>query len=193
MNWKNIVRAMDVARTLKVVLFDVDGVIFPAKSTAGSSNPGKVWSYPDGQGISLLRAIGLHIAFITSEQGKGIQPICELVKRWNNLPSATQERGWSPIVLYSDMGGENKVIAAAEFLSDYDVTFEQAAYMGDDLTDVPLMNRVGLPTAPKQAEQVIQNIALFTSVRCGGEGAVRDLSEFILAARGIDQTKIPSR
>lgn len=193
MDWVKIVKAVDAARIIDVAFFDADGVIFPAKTTAGTSIIGKEWCYNDGQGISLLRAIGVHIVFITSETGDAVHPIQLLVERWNNLPSARVKDGWSPVNLYTGKSGEGKVEAAQFFLNTVAKTFNTCSYMGDDLVDVPLMRHVAFPVVPHQAEKVVADMALFKTDRNGGSGAIRDFAEFILACRGIDSIELPSR
>jgi len=58
--------------------------------------------------------------------------------------------------------------------------------MGDDMEDYEIMQKAGLPAAPASAEQFIKNISLFVAKRDGGYGAIRDLANFILLAKGID-------
>ncbi len=191
MNWQKFAKAVDAARVIKVAFFDADGVIFPACTMAGGESKGKQWSYNDGLGLSLLRGIGISVVFLTSEKGEGAEPIKYLVERWNNLPSATKEGGWSKIILYTELTGEGKTDAAIDFLKTTEgFTVNECSYMGDDLIDVSLLQKVLLPVAPAQAEQVVKDIALFTTVRNGGEGAVRDFADFVLAVRGMDSTML---
>lgn len=185
-------RAQETARLIEVAFFDADGVIFPAWTIATESLVAKRWSYCDGQGISLLRAVGIHVVFITSEKDVGVGSIQYLVDRWNNFPSVKKDGGWSPVVLYTGRSGLGKIEAAEHFLNHVGHTFSESSYMGDDLVDVPLLRRVALPVAPAQGEAVVRNIAQFISVRNGGEGAVRDFANFVLASRGIDPTTLPT-
>ncbi len=194
---KRIDRIMNVvekSRRIKAVIFDVDGVFTNNQVLEGAPYKAKRRSYYDGQGVSLLRAIGIKIACITNEKGDSAKAITDLVEKWNNLPSSSKtegDGGWSHVVLYPGMGGPRKVEAAEQFLSSIGVSFEECAMMGDDLVDMPLLRKVGFPAAPAQAEKAVKKIALFISERQGGAGAVRDFANFILDSRGIDPTTLP--
>jgi len=192
MNLEKSDTVQKIARLIKVAFFDADGVIFPAWTIAGKSVIEKRWSYCDGQGVSLLRAVGIHVVFITSERDAGAASIQYLTDRWNNFPSVKKDGGWSPVVLYTGRSGLGKVEAAEHFLNQVGHTFSQCSYMGDDLVDIPLLRLVALPVAPAQGETIVRDIAQFVSMRNGGEGAVRDFANFVLASRGIDPTTLPT-
>lgn len=192
MDWTKIAQAVDAARRITVAVFDADGVIFPAETVAGNGVVEKRWCYNDGQGVSLLRAIGVHVLFVTSEKDAAVEPIKYLVERWNNLPS-TKTGGWRPVSLCCNVGGDAKVNATQEFLDKMGAAFEQCSYMGDDLVDAALMRKVALPVAPQQAEQAIKNISLLVTERKGGKGAVRDFANFVLGVRNINPFTLPSK
>jgi len=182
------------AKRIKVFLCDSDGVMFANTVLMGAPFKAKSRSYYDGQGVSLLRAIGIHVAFITNEHGPGADAIRETVAKFNMLPSsqkATNPNGWPHVVLYEDRGGAKKIEAAQAFLDEHGWTFEDAAFMGDDLVDVPLLKRVSLPAAPAQAEAAVRRICSFVSERDGGGGAIRDFANMVLEARGIDPFTLP--
>jgi hypothetical protein len=144
------------------------------------------------KGVSLLRAIGIRVAFVTTEDEVDAVPLHDVVKKWNYLPSSAVKGGkWQNVRYFTGVGGEKKVVAVTEFLAQIGVPFAEAAAMGDDLVDVPLLKKVALPAAPAQAERVVRDIALFISRRNGGYGAIRDFADFILAVRGIDPTTLP--
>ena len=183
-----------LARTLKAVIFDVDGVLtdntVPLERVKGT----RYRSYYDGQGTSLLRAIGIHLCFITNEKGESAAGIEDLIEKLNKLPSSQREdnpNGWSHIKLYTGMGGEKKVVAAEEWLGEIGVSFGECGFMGDDLVDLALMKKVAFRSAPVSGEEVIKKMCHFVSARPGGRGAIRDLANFILEARGIDPTTLP--
>lgn len=189
-----IKNVLERARKIKAVIFDVDGVFTDNRVFEGAPYKAKWRSYYDGQGVSLLRAIGIRIACVTNEKGDSAKAIMDLVEKWNKLQSSLKvegDGGWDHVMLFTGMGGARKVEAAEQFLSSVGISFEECAAMGDDLVDVPLLRKVGFPVAPAQAEEAVKRIALFVTVRPGGSGAVRDFANFILDARGIDPTTLP--
>lgn len=187
-------RAYALAKTIRAVVFDVDGVFTDNRVLEGAPYKGKWRSYYDGQGISLLRAVGIAVCFITNEKGESAAAITGIVDKFNNLPSSQRPDnmgGWRPVRLFTGMGGIKKVTAAEEFLRDVGVDWEDCAAMGDDLVDVPLLQYAALRAAPPSAELVIRRMCHFVSERPGGNGAIRDFANFILEAREIDPLSLP--
>jgi 3-deoxy-D-manno-octulosonate 8-phosphate phosphatase (KDO 8-P phosphatase) len=184
----------DLAREIKAVISNVDGVFTDNRVLEGASYKAKWRSYYDGQGVSLLRAIGLRVCLITNEKGHSAKHIIDVVEKWNNLPSSEKspgDGGWHHVKLYLGMGGEKKVVAAEEWLKEIGLSFKWCAFMGDDLVDVPLLQKVALRVAPISADPVIKKMAHFVSERVGGMGAFRDFANFILEARRIDPLSLP--
>ncbi|KKW23523.1 MAG: 3-deoxy-D-manno-octulosonate 8-phosphate phosphatase, YrbI family [Parcubacteria group bacterium GW2011_GWA2_51_12] len=188
-----------LAKKIKAVVFDSDGCFFTNHVFEGAEVGGdqlklKVRSYYDGQGVSLLRAIGIRVAFVTNEKDANSRALTGVVEKFNKLPSSAKipgDGGWEHVRLFTGMGGARKLEAAEIFLKEVGATFEECAAMGDDLVDVPLLRKVALSAAPAQAEQVIRDMVHFVTERNGGEGAVRDFANFILEARGIDPRTLP--
>jgi 3-deoxy-D-manno-octulosonate 8-phosphate phosphatase (KDO 8-P phosphatase) len=186
-------KLLRVAEQIKVFFCDSDGVMFPNNVLMGAPFRAKYRSYYDGQGISLLRAIGIKVVFITNEKGDSAQAIRDTVAKFNSLPSSKPQKsdGWEEVLLYEGRGGTKKLDTAKEFLDLNGFNFSESAYMGDDLVDVPLLKQVALPAAPAQAEKVVKDLALFIAQRQGGEGAIRDFANMILEARGTDPFTLP--
>ncbi|KKW19673.1 MAG: 3-deoxy-D-manno-octulosonate 8-phosphate phosphatase [Parcubacteria group bacterium GW2011_GWA2_51_10] len=184
-----------LARSLRVFFCDSDGVLFSGSVLMGMPHKAKQRSHIDGQGISLLRAAGIRIVFITNEKDDHAAAIRETVEKFNSLPSSKPQKndGWEPVVLFEGRGGEKKLEAAENFLREHHLTMESAAYMGDDINDAPLLLKVALPAAPVSAEEAIKKIAKFVSERPGGAGAIRDFVNTILEARGIDPLTLPTQ
>ncbi len=182
-----------VAKQIKIFFCDSDGVMFPNTVLMGAPFRAKYRSYYDGQGVSLLRSIGIQVVFITNEKGESAEAIRKTVEKFNSLPSSKPQKqdGWEPVVLYEGRGGTKKLDTALEFLASKGLTLSESAYMGDDLVDAPLLKQVALPAAPAQAEQTIKDISLFVAKREGGAGAIRDFANMILEARGIDSFTLP--
>ena len=182
-----------VAKQVKVFFCDSDGVMFPNTVLMDAPFKAKYRSYYDGQGISLIRAIGIRVVFITNEKGDSAEAIRDTVAKFNSLPSSKPQKpdGWEPVMLYEGRGGTKKLNTAKEFLTLKGFTFSESAYMGDDLIDVPLLKQVILPAAPAQAEKLVKDVVLFVAEREGGNGAIRDFANMILQARGIDPFTLP--
>lgn len=165
------------ARRIKVVLFDVDGVL----------TEGKLWYFPDGKdgvvevkafsahdgiGMGLARRAGLKLGIITKRRSASV----ELRARDLRMDFVHQ-------------GVDRKLEALQEILRMTGFAAESACCMGDDIVDLPMMQASGLAAAPANARDEVRAAAHFVAGHTGGEGAARDLIEFILRARGIyDET-----
>ena len=185
---------INLANKVEVVFSDFDGVFTNNQILEGASYKAKWRSYYDGQGVSLLRAIGLHLCLITNEKGDSAEYITAVVEKWNSLPSSSKtphDGGWEPVRLFTDVGGARKVEVAIEFLVETGWLFSDSAFMGDDLVDVPLLQKVALRAAPTSGDPAVKAIAHFISERPGGMGAFRDFANFILQSRGIDPFSLP--
>ena len=78
----------NLAWGIKAVISDVDGVFTDNRVLEGAPYKAKWRSYYDGQGVSLLRAIGIRVCLITNEKGDSAKHIVDVVEKWNNLPSS---------------------------------------------------------------------------------------------------------
>ena len=83
------------------------------------------------------------------------------------------------------MGSKNKVLALNELIEKYGLTYNEVAYMGDDLPDMCVLEKVGLKCCPNDAVVEVKNICNFISSKNGGKGAVRELCDFILKSKNI--------
>lgn len=185
---------VELAKKIKVVFSDVDGVFTGNQVFEGAPYKAKWRSYYDGQGVSLLRAIGIRVVLITNEKGESAKHIIDVVDKWNGLKSSSKEPGdggWEHVRLFTGMGGAKKVDAAKEFLAEVGYSLEDCAFMGDDLVDADLMKLVSLRAAPISGDPAIRGVVHFVSERPGGMGAFRDFANFILEARGIDPFSLP--
>jgi len=171
-------------KKIKAVAFDGDGVFFtgivfidPEKGEALKER-----SYIDGQGISLLRAIGIKVAFISGEKTGFVEKIGE---KLNSLPSVKKGK-WARMAVFTGLQGQDKVETIGKWLEEIKVNWEECAAMGDDLADYQLLKKVGIAAVPAQAEEIIKKIADYVTPRQGGKGAVRDFCNLILEAKEID-------
>ena len=168
-----------VAKRIKLVGFDVDGVLTDGGVYLGAvadrsgvvSNPGELkrFDIQDGLGIVLLKMAGLHTAVVTGRTGEAARMRAE-------------ELG---IDDFSANSSAHKLEAFEKILARRHVRWEEAAFVGDDLPDLPLLRRVALPVAVANATSDVKEIARFTTTATGGHGAVREFIELFLKARGV--------
>jgi len=155
-------------KQLALLLLDVDGVLTTGQviyNDAGQET--KVFNVRDGLGLRLLREAGIPVGIITGRRSMA------LVHRCNNLG----------ITLLKD-GVRDKTEALASVLKEMKVSAAETAFVGDDLPDLPVMKRVGVPIAVADAHELVKQAAVWTTCAHGGQGAVREICETILKARG---------
>jgi 3-deoxy-D-manno-octulosonate 8-phosphate phosphatase (KDO 8-P phosphatase) len=169
--------AEDRAKKIKVLIFDVDGVLTdgqifvipePGSSEAGHGIEVKGFTAHDGLGISLARLGGLRIGIITKRQSQTV---------------AIRARDLKLEFVYQ--GQSHKMNAIHEILSKANITIDQLAYVGDDVIDLPVMRVCGLAIATANARQQVKTVAHYTTPNPGGSGAGRDAVDFILTSQGI--------
>jgi 3-deoxy-D-manno-octulosonate 8-phosphate phosphatase (KDO 8-P phosphatase) len=168
----------DRARRVKVLLYDVDGVLTNGEITIiPTSEPGadkltgvevKSFSAHDGMGISIARLAGLKIGWVTKRQSQVV---------------AIRARDLKIDHVYQ--GQSNKADALAKIVAAEGCTLEEIAYVGDDIIDLPVMRKVGLAIATANARPQIKAMAHWVTPLPGGQGAGRDAIDFLLNARGI--------
>ncbi|HYT05212.1 MAG TPA: HAD hydrolase family protein [Gemmatimonadales bacterium] len=159
-----------LARRLKLVGFDVDGVL-----TDNGVYIGLVGDHPvefkrfhiqDGLGIRMLRAAGLVVVWASARRSDAT----DLRARELTVDEVVQDN--------------KKLPAFAAILERRGVAWDESAFVGDDLPDVPLLTRVGLPIAVANAVPEAKAAARVVTTLAGGQGAVREVAELILKARG---------
>jgi len=151
-----------------MVVMDVDGVLTDGKAfCAGGGFEGVFFNVHDGTGITYLHRSGISTAIITGREVDAVQ------ERARTLGIAEVVTG-AKIKLEAYEG-----VRARAGLQDDDI-----AYVGDDLPDIPVMRRVGLAVAVPNAAPEVLDVADLVTQKPGGDGAVRELAEFILKAQG---------
>ncbi len=156
-----------VFKDLKLFATDVDGVLTDAGMYYGESGEElKKFNTRDGMGIKLLQAEGVMIAIITMEQTK-------IVARRAKKLGVTE--------VYQ--GAKDKVSVLAHLSEKFNIPFEQMAYMGDDVNDVGALQTVGYAAAPADCVDQVRQMVHYICQNKGGEGAVREVIDMILAAR----------
>ena len=165
--------ANEAAKKIKLLAFDVDGVMTDGSITYDENGiEYKTFNVKDGQGLVRMEKSGFITAIITARNNGTVE------HRAKNL-NITE--------LYQNQ--KYKLPALEEIVAKYNLTYENVSYMGDDLPDICILEKVGLACCPNDAVQEVKNICTFKSSANGGRGAVRELCDFILDSQGID--KIP--
>lgn len=122
------------------------------------------------------------------------KPVISLIEKWNELPSTKSEanpNGWERVTLYDCQSSTKKKESLEAWLLEVGVSLSECGAMGDDLVDLAMLKTATFAAAPAQAEQVIKDECHFVATRNGGEGAIRDVVNYILQVRGIDPTTLP--
>jgi len=155
-------------KKIKLLLLDVDGVLTDGSIIYDDNHvETKIFNVRDGLGLRLLMGSGVQVGIVTGRASAALKHRC------NNLGI--------PILF---AGIHDKAEALKEILHQTGVKPEEIAFVGDDLPDIPIMNRVGLAVAVADAhEKVCETADMVTSAK-GGRGAVREICEAILKAGG---------
>ena len=165
--------AEDRARRIKVLLFDVDGVLTDGGITVmpgadGKAVEVKTFSAHDGMGIALAHVAGLKVGWVTKRDSQAVR---------------IRARDLRIAHLYQ--GQHYKVEALEQIAKDEGCTLEEIAYVGDDIIDLPVMRKVGLAIAVANARPEVKAMAHYTTAHSGGFGAGRDAIDFLLNARDV--------
>ena len=167
----------DRARRVKVLLYDVDGVLTNGDITiipsldgnpAGHATEIKSFSAHDGMGISIARLAGLKIGWVTKR---------------NSQVVAIRARDLKIDHVYQ--GQSNKLDALNKIIAEESCTLDEIAYVGDDIIDLPVMRKVGFAISTANARPQAKAAAHYITPNPGGQGAGRDAIDFILSSRGI--------
>ena len=162
----------ELAAQVRLLLMDVDGVL----------TDGKVYGIPDPKG-NIVETKGFD-----TQDGIALQWLS-----WKGfvtgvisgrISPATEERAKQCNMTYVYQGHIEKIPILEEILNRSGIPAAQVAYIGDDLTDVVIMNRVALGIAPANARPEVKRSAKLVTQSAGGRGAVREVAELLLKAQG---------
>lgn len=157
------------ARNVRLVILDVDGVLTDGRILYGIGGMElKAFDVQDGHGVKLFHRMGLRTAILTGRTS-------DIVTR------RAEELGIADVV----QGSHDKLAAYRELLARHGLADAQAACVGDDVTDLPLLARVGLAVAVPGAVPEARAAAHYVTRRRGGRGAVREVLDLILKAQGL--------
>ncbi|MDO8488718.1 MAG: HAD-IIIA family hydrolase [Candidatus Omnitrophota bacterium] len=155
-------------KKIKLLLLDVDGVLTDGRIIYDSrGRDSKFFDVHDGLGVFVLQKCGIKTILITAKSSKTILP------RAKDMHVAQ---------VFADIFPKTAVIE--KILKKYNVALDEICFMGDDLVDLSLMRKIGLPVAVANASSEIKEAALYITNRLGGRGAVREVAELILKSQG---------
>ncbi len=155
-------------KQIRLLLLDVDGVLTAGEIVYSDSGEQlKIFNVKDGLGIRLLKEAGLQVGIVTGRSGQALRHRCA------NLG----------IDLIFD-GTQDKAQVLPTIEQRTGVAADRMAFIGDDLPDLAIMQRVGLAIAVADAHELVRNTAQVVTRASGGRGAVREACEMILNAQG---------
>ena len=166
--------AAELAKSVKAIIFDVDGVLTDGglyRSDDGQEI--KRFHATDGLGIRMLSDAGIKIAVITGRESNVVRHRCSELQ-----------------IEHLVQGAKDKLPAFETLCTDMDLTQKDFAYMGDDIIDLPVMRRVALALTVPNATAEVSKIAHWTSTRPGGNGAAREACELLLKSQSLYDSAI---
>lgn len=155
------------ATKIRLVLFDVDGVLTDGKLLLhADGSESKQFDIKDGTAIVWAQRLGLTVGFLSARKS-----------------APTAQRAAQLGVTLVHQGVPSKLETYEQIVDELLLEDEHVAYMGDDVLDLPVLNRVGLAAAPADAAGDVRTRVHFVSAANGGDGAARELIEVILRAQ----------
>lgn len=156
------------AQHIRLLLFDVDGVLTDGRLLLGADgHESKRYHIRDGTALVWARQTGLLTGLLSARAS-----------------ASTTERARQLGVSIVRQGADDKLTAYEELLAEHGLNDAEVAYMGDDVLDLPVLQRVALSAAPADAVPDVTARVDWTSRARGGEGAVREFVEEVLRAQG---------
>lgn len=156
------------AAKIKLVLFDVDGVLTDGSLFLGDDGQEyKAFNSRDGHGLKMLQHTGITVGIITGRTSKVVE------YRAANLGIKHVFQGYA-----------EKLPPYENLIKRLDVQPEAVAFVGDDVVDLPIMRKVGLAVAVQDAHYLVKDHAHWITPNNGGRGAARDLCEMLMHAQG---------
>lgn len=153
---------------IKTFIFDVDGVLTDGKILINSDGELlRSFDTKDGYAMKCALVKGFKIAIITGGRNEAVR------ERFKEL---------GVIDIY--LGAHHKLDAYQDLMDNYDLNPEEILYIGDDIPDIPVMEKVGLGCCPVDASSDVKAMADYVSHKKGGEGCVRELIEQVLRVQG---------
>ena len=157
----------DKARLIKAVILDIDGVLTDGRVGYGSSDFIKFVHYRDGHWLKLAMRAGLIVGLLSGRESR-----------------ANRERAAELGLTFVREDIHDKLAEFEKLLVEYDLKPEECLYMGDDVIDMPVLKRVGIPVAVADGVPELDEVVIHRTTAPGGHGAVCETMRLLLAARG---------
>lgn len=154
------------ARRIRLVLFDVDGVLTDGRVILGADDEHKAFDIKDGHGIKMLQRSGVEVGIITGRTSR-----------------AVERRAAELDIRRVYQGCREKLPVCRQLLDELGFPPEEAAYAGDDVVDLPVLLHVGLGVAARDAHPLVKRYAHWVTPSRGGRGAAREVCELIMHAQ----------
>jgi 3-deoxy-D-manno-octulosonate 8-phosphate phosphatase (KDO 8-P phosphatase) len=166
---------MTRAGNIRLACFDVDGTLTDGRLFFDSEGRElKAFHVHDGQGLVLLRQVGIEVALITARN------------------SEVARRRAEELHLRAHIGVKDKLACVRELCAELGIGLDAVCFMGDDLPDLPAMRAVGLSVAPADAHAFTGSQAELRTSANAGAGAARELCDLLIAAQGSFDDPMPS-
>ncbi|OGA01221.1 MAG: phenylphosphate carboxylase subunit delta [Betaproteobacteria bacterium RIFCSPLOWO2_02_FULL_62_17] len=164
---ESLPRLIERARRIRLMLFDVDGVLTDGTLYVGEGGEiMKAFNARDGHGMKMLAESGIEVGLISSRQSRIV------AMRAAELGIALVRQG-----------AADKAVEFAAILAERKIDAAQAGFMGDDVLDLPVLTRCGFAASVPEAPEAVRSRAHFVPGSAGGRGAAREVCEFILRAQ----------
>lgn len=159
----------EIAKDIKLLILDVDGVLTDGSIILDNEgNELKIFNVRDGHGIKMLAKAGIRVALITGRHSKVVE-------------RRARELGITEVYQRCHI----KTVAFDHVIEKYGLAEKEVAYVGDDIVDIPIFKRVGISIAVKDATDEVRDFASMVTQHAGGRGAVREVCDFLLKAKGL--------
>jgi 3-deoxy-D-manno-octulosonate 8-phosphate phosphatase (KDO 8-P phosphatase) len=163
---------VEKAKKIRLLLLDVDGVLTDGRIVYDSkARDSKFFDVHDGLGVYMLKQAGIPTVLITAKGSRAIKP-------------RARDMQVAEVIAMNGSLRRSKSSVFNKILKKYNLTAQEICFVGDDLVDLCLMNKVGFAVAVFNACAEIKNLAHYITQRQGGRGAVREIAELILKSQG---------
>ena len=159
--------ALDRARRIRLMIFDVDGVLTDGRLWYGPAGEElKVFHSFDGHGLKMLAASGVPCALLSGRRSAAVS-------------ARAAELGIAQVF----QGIEDKVSTYREMLQQQGLEPEETGFMGDELVDLPVLRRCGFACAPHEAPEAVRSRVHYVAAAAAGHGAAREVCELVMRAQ----------
>jgi len=160
--------ALERARRIRLMIFDVDGVLTDGVLWYGpGGEEWKAFHAFDGHGLKMLSASGVACAILSGRRSAAVS-------------TRAKELGIADVL----QGIDDKAGAFRQMLAQKNLSAEQAGFMGDELVDLPVLTRCGLACAPREAPDAVRGRVHYVASAPAGRGAAREVCELVMRAQG---------